>query len=63
MTDDEPIALEAGATVCDVADRVHHDLAAALRGAPVWGLSARFDGQRVGREHVVADGDVVAILR
>ena len=63
LTDDEPIALEAGATVFDVAERVHHDLAAALSGARVWGLSARFDGQRVGREHVVADGDVVEILR
>jgi ribosome-interacting GTPase 1 len=31
-------------------------------GARLWGPSARFDGQRVGRDHVVADGDVVEIL-
>jgi ribosome-interacting GTPase 1 len=46
-----------------VADWVHHDLAASFSGARVWGPSARFDGQRVGREHAVQDGDVVEILR
>ena len=52
-----------GATVADVADWVHHDLAATFGGARVWGPSARFDGQRVGRDHAVQDGDVVEILR
>jgi ribosome-interacting GTPase 1 len=45
----EPVALEPGSTVADVADWVHHDLAATFVGARVWGVSARFDGQRVGR--------------
>ena len=58
----EPLALEAGATVTDVADAVHHELADAFVGARVWGPSARFDGQRVGREHEVLDGDTVEIL-
>ena len=62
-TDDEPLALDPPATVVDVADAVHHDLAAACVGARVWGPSAKFDGQRVGRDHVVVDGDVVEILR
>src|SRR6185295_5483899 len=61
-TNGEPLALEAGATVTDVADAVHHELASALVGARVWGPSARFDGQRVGREHEVLDGDIVEIL-
>jgi ribosome-interacting GTPase 1 len=62
-TDEEPVALEPGATVTEVADSVHHDLAASFAGARVWGPSARFDGQRVGRDHLVQDGDVVEILR
>ena len=61
-TDDEPLALHPPATVVDVADAVHHELADACAGARVWGPSARFDGQRVGRDHVVADGDVVEVL-
>jgi uncharacterized protein len=63
VTAEEPLALPSGATAADVADAVHHDLAAAMIGARVWGPSARFDGQRVGREHAVQDGDVVEILR
>jgi uncharacterized protein len=60
--DAEPLALDPGSTVADVADRVHHDLGATFIGARVWGPSARFDGQRVGRDHAVLDGDVVEIV-
>jgi small GTP-binding protein len=63
VTEDQPIALEPGSTVADVADWVHHDLGASFSGARIRGPSARFDDQRVGRDHVVADGDVVEILR
>jgi small GTP-binding protein len=63
IVDPEPAALPRGATVAHVADGVHHDLGATFSGARVWGASARFDGQRVGRDHVVEDGDVVEILR
>jgi small GTP-binding protein len=62
-TDPEPLALDPGATVENVADWIHHDVAATFIGARVWGPSARFDGQRVGRDHAVLDGDVVEILR
>jgi ribosome-interacting GTPase 1 len=62
VTDEEPLALDPGSTVTDVAESVHHDLRAMFTGARVWGPSARFDGQRVGRDHRVQDGDVVEIL-
>ena len=63
VVDDEPFALPVGATVADVADRVHHEVGRSCAGALLWGPSARFDGQRVGRAHVVADGDVVEVVR
>jgi len=60
--DAEPFALARDATVADLADLVHHELAAACTGALIWGSSARFDGQRVGRGHVLEDGDVVEVV-
>jgi small GTP-binding protein len=62
IVEEEPVALEPGATVADVADAIHHELGASFNGARVWGPSARFDGQRFGREHPVRDGDAVEIL-
>jgi small GTP-binding protein len=58
----EPQPLRPSATVADVARTIHHDVAAACTGARIWGPSARFDAQRVGREHVVADGDTIEVV-
>jgi hypothetical protein len=58
----DPVALRPPATVADVADTIHHDLKAACTGARVWGPSARFPGQRVGRSHELLDGDAVEIV-
>ena len=62
-TADEPLAVRPPTSVEAVADAVHPDHAASVVGARVWGASARFEGQRVGRDHLVEDGDVVEILR
>ena len=62
-TEPEPAALPPGSTVADVADSIHHDLAASFTGARIWGPSARFDGQKVGRDQPVQDGDTVEILK
>jgi ribosome-interacting GTPase 1 len=59
---EHPIALHPPALVSDVADAIHHDLGTRCTGARVWGPSARFDGQHVGRAHVLQDGDTVEIL-
>ncbi len=61
-TESEAYALDPPARIVDVARTIHNDVAEACRGAHVWGPSARFDGQRVGREHVVADDDTIEIL-
>jgi ribosome-interacting GTPase 1 len=58
----DPVALEPPATVLDVADTIHHDLRERCTGARVWGPSARFPGQQVGRESELSDGDTVEIL-
>jgi small GTP-binding protein len=59
---EHPIALHPPAKVSDVADAIHHDLGLRCTGARVWGPSARFEGQQVGRAHVLQDGDTVEIL-
>ena len=58
----DPVALEPPATVLDVADTIHHELRERCTGARVWGPSARFPGQQVGREYELSDGDTVEIL-
>jgi hypothetical protein len=60
--DGEPFAFSEGATVADLAERVHHQVGSACTGGRVWGPSARFGGQRVGRAHALADGDEVEVL-
>jgi small GTP-binding protein len=58
----DPFAMPTGATVLDVAAAIHSDLVRDVRGARIWGPSAKFEGQRVGRDHVVLDGDTVEAL-
>jgi hypothetical protein len=55
-----PFTLRRGQTVGDVARLVHRDLVHAFRYARLWGPSG-FDGQQVGAEHAVADGDIVEL--
>jgi small GTP-binding protein len=61
-TEEDPMALRPGATVRDVAAGLHKELAETVRTARLWGPSARHPGQRVGRTHVVMDGDVLELL-
>jgi small GTP-binding protein len=58
----EAVALRPPATVADAARSIHHELEERCLGAHLWGPSARFEGQRVGREHVLADDDVVEVI-
>ena len=61
-TNEDPLALHAGASVADAAAALHGDLAERCLGAHVWGPSAAFPGQRVGRDHALAEGDIVEII-
>jgi ribosome-interacting GTPase 1 len=55
-----PFVLEEGSTVEDFAGKVHQDFLENLKSARVWG-SATYDGQMVGRDHVLTDGDLVEL--
>lgn len=57
---DRPFSLRRGQTVEDVARLVHKDVARSLKYARVWG-KAGFGGQHVGRDHPLADGEVVEL--
>jgi small GTP-binding protein len=54
----DPVVLPIGATVLDAAESIHKDFAANLKFARIWGKGL-FEGQRVQRDHVLQDGDVV----
>ena len=53
-----PIVLPHGSKVEDAAQALHRDMGRRLKHALLWG-SGKFDGQTVGREYVLADGDVL----
>jgi uncharacterized protein len=57
---DDPFTIPVGGTVDDLALRVHREMAEQVKFAKVWGTSAR-DGQSVGRDHGLADKDVVEL--
>ncbi len=57
----EPMILRRGATIEDICRKLHRDFVENFRYAKVWGNSVKFNGQRVGLEHVVEDGDVITI--
>ncbi|NJD19341.1 MAG: TGS domain-containing protein [Gemmatimonadetes bacterium] len=59
---DRPFTLPRGATVAELAARIHKDIAAELKHARGWGPSAH-DGQSVKGGHVLMEGDVVELHR
>ena len=57
----KPMVVPLGTRVIDVAKMIHSRLHREFKYARVWGPSVRFDGQRVGGEHILLNGDVVEI--
>jgi hypothetical protein len=55
-----PFVLEKGSTVEVFAAKVHRDFLETLKTARIWGAGV-YDGQMVGRDHVLHDGDVVEL--
>ncbi len=55
-----PYTVFRGDTVHDVAHLIHKDLAKSFKFARIWG-SAKFDGQQVGKDHRLCDGDILEL--
>jgi len=57
---ERPYVLSEGSTVEELAAKVHRDFYEKLTAARVWGTDV-YDGQTVGRDHVLHDGDIVEL--
>ena len=55
-----PVVLPRGSTVVEMAESIHKDFAHQLKYARIWG-SGKFDGQRVQRDYIVQEGDIIEI--
>jgi ribosome-interacting GTPase 1 len=60
VDEDKPFTVRRGDTVHDVARLVHREIAESLKFARIWGKEV-FDGQQVGPNHAVVDGDTVEL--
>ncbi|MDP8889178.1 MAG: GTP-binding protein [Thermoproteota archaeon] len=59
----EPLIIKNSATVQDVCNKIHRNMAKNFRYGLVWGKSAKFAGQKVGLDHKLADEDVLTIVK
>lgn len=56
----EPVVVKRGSTVEEVAESIHKDFRSKLKYAQVWG-SGKFDGQKVKRQYILQEGDIVEL--
>jgi ribosome-interacting GTPase 1 len=57
---ERPYTLKNGSTLLEFANLVHHDFGEKLRFARIWGHT-KFDGQRVTKDYILQDKDVVEL--
>ena len=57
----DPVVLPQGSTMAEAAEQVHRELGSKSRYALLWGRSGKFEGQRVGRDHQLTDGDIIEL--
>jgi uncharacterized protein len=55
-----PFTIPSGSTILDLASFIHKDFLFHLKYARVWG-SAKFDGQKVEKNHILRDRDIVEL--
>jgi ribosome-interacting GTPase 1 len=54
----DPVILKKLSTVQEAAESIHKDFKDKLKYTMVWG-SGKYDGQKVRKEHILRDGDIV----
>ena len=57
----QPYVIPVGTTVEELAGKVHKDFVSKLKSARLWGSSVDYDGQMVGRDHVLQDKDIIEL--
>lgn len=60
---DDCLILRRGVSVEHVCHAIHRTLAATFKYALLWGQSAKFSPQRVGINHIMADEDVIQVVK
>jgi ribosome-interacting GTPase 1 len=55
-----PVILKQGSTVLDLAKEIHKDFFAKLQYARIWG-GGKYDGQRVQRDYILQDEDIIEL--
>jgi ribosome-interacting GTPase 1 len=58
---EKPLVLKKGASVIDVAKKLHSEMYRNFKYARIWGPSAKYPGEKVGSNHALMDGDIVEI--
>lgn len=60
----QPVILQRGASAVEqFCHKIHRDMLAEMKYAFVWGGSVKHNPQKVGREHVLLDEDIVQIIK
>ena len=57
----EPLIVDKGSSIEEACKSIHQDFAAKFKFARVWGKSAKFDGQKLMKGHVMAEGDILEL--
>lgn len=58
-----PVVIRHGASIEDFCNKLHKSIVRSFKYAVVWGSSVKYNPQRVGKEHIVNDEDVVQIVK
>ncbi|HJT85201.1 MAG TPA: GTP-binding protein [Nitrososphaeraceae archaeon] len=59
----EPLIVRKDTKVKDICAKLHRTMLRDFRFALVWGNSVKFEGQKVGLDHVLSDQDVLTIIK